>query len=93
MNITDRFGNPLKEGDTVAWLLPGGVQLLAKVTEVTPPDLLQTVDGTPSAGSFALNMQFPINKNAIDPAGNYAVSDMIKTSDPRDSRISNLVKH
>lgn len=84
--IVDSLGNEIREGDTMAWLMPNGNKLLVHVDSVTPAGMLQTTEGK-SSGKMKLiiDLQWPYEKQEAGKARVF--SDMIVTRDPRSEQL------
>ena len=78
--ICDCFGNELREGDNVAWMLPNGIKLLASVIGSLPIGATREHDGKERLGKLILSVALPIN---APPGENARLGDIVKTFDPQ----------
>lgn len=84
MKITDRFGNPIEQGDTLAWLLPG-YSCLASVQKLVLPGTVAIKNGDDAPGKLVLQVTLQLVDLKTNKEGAAVFDSFIKSFDPRET--------
>jgi hypothetical protein len=84
--VTDKYGNELRDGDTIAWQLPGTPGFLCTVKDVVSGGLAMP-NGKDTGGKLTLEIELPFKMEGGKDIG---FGDMVKTFHPASTKLADI---